>query len=222
MDREIRQIKEIYEDNRFLEEQKENKEVRHLRKVLFKLSGNLENKRTLFLGCGDGEECIPYFKRGAKIYGVDISKTLIENANTKLSGNFLVMDFKNIKIQNSFDLIISILSIHYSGNLEDSLRKVYGLLRPGGTCLIATTHPAHKMTRYNNGNYFVRGKKWYSWQGIKRFNYLFLIEDYVNNFSKIGFSLERMSEVFTPPEYRSPENKGSEKPIFTVYKIKKP
>lgn len=223
MEKDIRQIKSIYEKTGFLREQKENKEVEHLRKVLFSLTEDLDGKKILFIGCGDGEECVPYEKSGAKVYGIDISSSLITEAKLiNHSGKFMVGDFRDLTINNSFDIVLSILSLHYSGDLKSSLSKVYSLLKPGGTCIIATTHPTHKMISYNNGNYFRKGKVWYTWKGVKRFNYFYLIEDYINGFAKSNLFITKMIEVFTPVEFRSKENKKNENPIFTIYKVRKP
>ncbi len=223
MDRDVKQIESIYGSNTFLSEQKENKEVKHLRRVFFSLTKDLHGKRILFIGCGDGEESIQYSKCGATAYGVDISPLLIAEAkkNNPL-GKFMAGDFRNIAIKNSFDIVVSILSLHYSKDLNNSFSKIYTLLKPGGICLIATTHPTHKMVTYNNGNYFRKGKVWYEWKGLKRFNYFYLIEDYINGFAKSNFQIKEMLEVFTPVKFRSVENKNNENPIFTIYKIKKP
>lgn len=223
MEKDIQQIESIYGSTKFPREQKENKEVKHLRKVLFSFSKDLQGKRILFVGCGDGVETIRYGASGAKIYGIDISPSLVTQAraNNPL-GKFMIGDFRNISIRNSFDIVISILSLHYAKDLDNSLSKIYSLLKPGEICLIATTHPTHKMITYNNGNYFRKGKVWYEWKGIKRFNYFYLIEDYINGFAKNNFQIEGMVEVFTPIEFRSKENKNNANPIFTIYKIKKP
>jgi hypothetical protein len=37
---------------------------------------------------------------------------------------------------------------------------------------IVASHPVRKMIKYNKMNYFVKGKRYEIWRGIKRFNYL--------------------------------------------------
>ena len=46
--------------------------------TLYSLMPDLEGKSVLDLGCGSGERCIDYLKRGAvKVVGVDISEKML-------------------------------------------------------------------------------------------------------------------------------------------------
>lgn len=59
--------------------------------VLFSLLPDLEGKRVLDLGCGSGERCMDYIKRGASdVTGIDISEKMLavarnENSDKKIT-----------------------------------------------------------------------------------------------------------------------------------------
>lgn len=82
---------------KYFEKQTKYKVIQNLRKKVSGLLGEVKNKKILFAGCGDGRECIPTIKKGAKVIGIDISMNCIKLAEEnckKFSAHFLIMDFE--------------------------------------------------------------------------------------------------------------------------------
>ena len=86
--------------------------------TLFSLLPDLTGKRILDLGCGAGERCTDYLKRGAaRVTGIDISEKMlaaaqIENSDPDIT--YLKMPMEDIgSIDDTFDVVLSSLALHY-------------------------------------------------------------------------------------------------------------
>src|SRR5258708_23470253 len=58
-------------------------------RLAIKLLGDLKNKKILNIGCGAGEESIYLVQNGAKVWGTDLSKGMIE-VGKKLAKKFKI------------------------------------------------------------------------------------------------------------------------------------
>jgi 2-polyprenyl-3-methyl-5-hydroxy-6-metoxy-1,4-benzoquinol methylase len=107
---------------------------------MFTLAGQLQGKRLLEVGCGEGVVSVQLAHCGAQVTGVDISPTSIEVARRRaaLQGVDARFDVMNVVEEKSlgegcYDVIWCDLILHH---LVDSLDKVMGrirhALRPGG------------------------------------------------------------------------------------------
>tara|TARA_B100000508_G_scaffold39647_1_gene31083 strand:- start:3286 stop:4053 length:768 start_codon:yes stop_codon:yes gene_type:complete len=105
---------------------------------------DLSDKRVLCLGCGTGEECNHLNEVAQEIVGVDISEGLINYAKKSYPElEFHVMDMEKLDFEdNSFDYVYSSLVMHYVDSWTKTLSEVHRILRPGGTFLFSTHHPA--------------------------------------------------------------------------------
>ena len=195
----------------------------YVRKLVYASLGKLKNKKILFMGCGSGAECKDAINKDAKVFGIDVSERLIEMAKKNHpKAKFQVCDFEKTNFkENSFDIVVSIFSLMYKKNLKLTLKELNRILKKSGFILIVVPHPIRKMITYNKGNYFVKGKKWENWEGIERFNYYRLIEDYINEFVRSNFKIIALSE----PKPLKLNNKVSEKqlrhPHFLIFKLVK-
>ncbi len=57
------------------------------RSFCFHLLGNIEGKKILDLGCGDGDNAVFLAKKGAKVVAIDLSKEAINLTTAKIKGN---------------------------------------------------------------------------------------------------------------------------------------
>ncbi len=85
--------------------------------TLYELLPDLKGKRVLDLGCGTGERCIDYIKRGAaSVTGIDISEKMLaiaESENKNSSITYLKMPMEDIgSLEGEFDVAISSLALH--------------------------------------------------------------------------------------------------------------
>jgi magnesium-protoporphyrin O-methyltransferase len=109
------------------------------------LPADLSGKRLLDAGCGTGLLAIEAARRGAEVYAVDLSPTLIENARERLPQalagriDFAVGDMLAPE-QGDFDHIVAMDSlIHYE--LEDALNVVQGFASRARASVLFTFAP---------------------------------------------------------------------------------
>ena len=106
----------------------------------------VKGKQVLDLGCGYGWHCKYAAQMGAaRIVGIDGSRKMIETAlkrNPDEKIRYLVQDLETYEYpENTYDLVISNLVLHYIEHLEPIYRKVYGSLKEGGVFLFNIEHP---------------------------------------------------------------------------------
>ncbi len=111
------------------------------------IMNNINGAKVLDLGCGEGESLEYLFNKGAKeIWGLDISIEQIKKAQEsfpQFKDNFIVSPMeKEANIPNNyFDYIISIFSMGYSSDLNNTLKNAYNYLSDNGKLIISWTHP---------------------------------------------------------------------------------
>ncbi len=191
------EAKELYNKqcSEFSKKQTKYKENKHIRKMIKTNLGETKNKKILFAGCGEGSECYDYKK--AKTFGIDIRDKCIEIAMKNYPRTtFKISDMESTTFRNnSFNIIISIFSLMYKRNIIPVLKEFNRILDDNGEVVFAVPHPLRKMVKYNEMNYFVKGKHYEYWKGIKRFNYYRLFEDYIHSINKARFYLFRLFEL---------------------------
>jgi len=100
------------------------------------LLGNLDNKRVLELGCGTGWLSVILAKRGAMVYGIDISPESVRLAkyNAHIHGvsektNFRVMSAHDLDFEDgSFDLAYGLSFLHHV-DIEIVIQEIQRVLK---------------------------------------------------------------------------------------------
>jgi len=205
----------------------ETKGAIKLKRIVYETLGKVKNKNILFIGCGNGGECLPAIKAGANVIGIDLSERAIEiakNSYKKRDAKFYCMDFEKINFKtNFFEIIVSINSIMYKNkkDLIKLLKEFRRILKTKGTIIIAAPHPVRKMMKYNKMNYFVKGWRSEIWKGIKRIDYYLLFEDYSDVFIEANLRLIKIIEP--KPVKESPDTPDMELnyPHFVIFKLVK-
>ena len=105
---------------------------------------DLSESKVLCLGCGTGEECKHLDEKANEVIGVDISKGLINYAKQSYPDlQFHLMDMEKLGFEDkSFDYVYSSLVMHYVDSWTKTLSEIKRVLKPGGTFLFSTHHPA--------------------------------------------------------------------------------
>lgn len=120
-------------------------EKEHSKTVLKFLNSQKFEKPFSFLdvGCGNGwvVRKIVKLEKCKKAVGIDKSKNMIAKAKSKktLSNeNFFTTDILSWKYNGKFDYIFSMEALYYSSPMEQALKKIFRLLKPGGEFFCGT------------------------------------------------------------------------------------
>jgi ubiquinone/menaquinone biosynthesis C-methylase UbiE len=107
--------------------------------------------RVLDVCCGTGASALPAAKavgNGGRVIGVDLSENLLELAQQKAKalqlGNieFLKADMTELPFeQESFDAVIIVFGIFFVPDMEEQVRKLWRLVKPGGKLAVTTWGP---------------------------------------------------------------------------------
>lgn len=94
-------------------------------------------KKVLDLGCGQGRDCIYFFKNNFEVTGLDISDEAINFLKNEYGDiNWVLGDNRELSVFNdsSFDAVYSNLSLHYCTKSEfvKVVSSVFNILKPGG------------------------------------------------------------------------------------------
>lgn len=118
---------------------------------LLKQLGNLKNKKILDLGCGQGFFCRILAKENAIVTGVDLSESLIHIAKKypTYTIQYFVGSSENLSFleENSFDYVVSILSIGNMKNINQTFKEIYKILKQNGKFLFVIVHPCFRIPR---------------------------------------------------------------------------
>lgn len=178
----------------------------------------MNGKTVLDLGCGYGWHCKYAAQMGAlDILGIDSSKKMIETALAKNSDariRYKVCGLEEYTYpENTYDLVISNLVLHYIEDLENIYRKVHQTLKDGGCFLFNIEHPAftagvkEDWIYDGNGrprywaidNYYYPGERETNFLGCKVVKQHHTLTQILNPLLKCGFQMEAIEEAM-PPE----------------------
>lgn len=212
--------------------------------ALFSLLPDLKGKSVLDLGCGFGEHCKGFIKKGAaKVVGVDISEKMLEVAREENSDpriTYLNMAMEDIgSLEEHFDVVVSSLAFHYVEDFDGVVGKIYRLLNKDGEFIFSQEHPLNtcftrgsRWTFDENGekifanvsNYCVETENESTWfvDNVKRYHRMF--STIVNTLTDNGFEVKRLIEPIADEELlkKYPQFKDScHKPDFLLIKAVK-
>ena len=189
--------------------------------TLFSMMPDLNGKKVLDLGCGSGERCLDYLRLGAaSVTGIDISSKMLDAARKEHSDpkiTYINMAMEDIgSIDDTFDVVISSLALHYVDDFSGVAENVYRLLSDGGIFLFSQEHPlatcysgsGDRWTRDENGrklhvniaNYCVEKRNDSTWfvEGVQRYHRMF--STIVNTLANAGFRILQMAEPYPTEE----------------------
>lgn len=128
------------------------------RPAILAMVGNATGLRVLDAGCGGGAHAAILVEQGATLTGIDASAGLLEIARRRLDNRarFLVADLNEALpfADQSFDLIIASLVMHYLPDWSRSLSEFHRLLSPNGRFVFSTHHPFMDHHLAGGENYF--------------------------------------------------------------------
>lgn len=101
----------------------------------------------LDVGCGNGwvVRRIAQEKLCKKVIGIDKSKKMINQANKMKKSKkekFVNEDIQSWKYKGKFDYIFSMESLYYVDSIDESLKAIFQMLKPGGQFFCGTDYYA--------------------------------------------------------------------------------
>jgi ubiquinone/menaquinone biosynthesis C-methylase UbiE len=180
---------------------------------------NLNGKTILDIGCGTGQFAMYCIENGAsKVLGIDISRNMIDQAkkeNKHEKIDYICTPIEDLKLQNqTFDIIISSLAIHYIKNYSALIKKVSRLLNQDGEFTFSTEHPIVTARKEMNNwvkdkegnrlhwaldNYQEEGKREQHWYIDGVIKYHRTISTLINTIISNGLGLEKVIEPQSIP-----------------------
>jgi len=152
----------IYDDNVFFEKYSQmERSTKGLSgagewDTLQQLLPDFNGKRVLDLGCGFGWHCQYAIEHGAKaVTGVDVSEKMLTVAKEKTSSTirYIHMPIEEAAFdEQSFDVVISSLALHYIESFEQVARKVARCLVANGEFVFSVEHPV--FTAYGSQDWY--------------------------------------------------------------------
>ena len=116
-----------------------------------------KSKRVFDLGCGSGRHTVFFAKNGFDVYGMDNSRSGLEQTRDWLKKSRLRAQLKNASCykrfpyaDDSFDAIISVQVIHHAkiSDIRGCISEMRRVLKPGGIIFISV--PKNKKDRFRS------------------------------------------------------------------------
>lgn len=104
-----------------------------------------KTKEVLEIGIGTGQATTPFLEKGCRITAVELGTKLAAFSREKFAGyhniQIIQSDFMQCNLpENSYDLIYSATAFHWLPQ-KQRCKRVYDLLKPGGTVALFWNHP---------------------------------------------------------------------------------
>ncbi|QLH81661.1 class I SAM-dependent methyltransferase [Halosimplex pelagicum] len=128
--------------------------------TLDELLPDLDGKRVLDAGCGDGTHAAALADRGADVVGVDASEGMVATAREHYGDRDRVA-FRHADLtegldslaDDRFDLVLCQHVCSHVADLGPVAAAFARLVRPGGSVVLSTHHPFHEFLVVRDGSY---------------------------------------------------------------------
>lgn len=163
-------------------------------------------RNALDVGCGEGRFCRMLRREGLETTGVEPAKALRAAAQARdPGGRYLDARAEDLPFADeSFDLVVSYLTLIDIDGIEDAINEMARVLRPGGSLLIANLNSfntAGRWRRHDDGtlhfvldDYLVERAEWVGWRGISIRNWHRPFSRYMQLLLATGLQLRHFDE----------------------------
>jgi len=165
--------------------------------AMFEILGNISGKKILDLGCGEGYNARIMAKKGAKVWGVDFSKKMIDFAiqkekKDKLGIVYHPADAYNLKMfkNNTIDIVVCFMALQDIRDYQKAIKEAYRVLLKSGRFLFSIPHPCFETTEKQNYKRKLKDK-------LKEEMIHFKVKDYFNAHSyTVPWKMKRLTQHF--------------------------
>jgi SAM-dependent methyltransferase len=166
-------------------------------------------RRVLDAGCGAGRLSAWLVEQGAEVLGVDASPEMIRLARERVPGaTFAVADLgERLPYEDdSFDLAVASLVMHYLRDWVPTLCELRRVLRPEGAFVLSTHQPSMDVELADSNDYFAIELLHDRWTvGGREYEVRFWhrpLSAMFRAFKEAGFVVDELSEPQPLPECR--------------------
>ena len=182
------------------------------RPATLSLLPEVKGKRVLDAACGPGVYSEWLLAHGAEVVAIDASPKMIELARRRLGGAVEIRQADLSKpltfLRNeSFDIVLSSLTLHYVKDWGSTMAEFYRVLRPGGCFVLSVGHPFFDYTYFKSEKYFeteLVGSEWKGFEGVKVYMPTFRrsLEESLNPLIEADFCIDRILEPRPTEEFK--------------------
>lgn len=198
------------------------------RPATLSLLPDVKEKRVLDAACGPGVYSEWLLANGANVVAVDVSPKMIELTRRRVGSAADVRQADLSKpltflSNESFDIVLSSLTLHYIKDWDSTFAEFFRVLRPGGCFVFSVGHPFFDYTYFKSEKYFeteLVGSEWKGFDGVKVYMPTFRrsLEETLNPLLEARFCIDRILEPRPTEEFRraDPEDyeELSQRPSF--------
>lgn len=132
-----------------------------LHRLILQFSDGIQNKTVLDAGCGEGRLSRLLADHGAKVTGVDVSRTMIQEGKRieeqeKKGIEYFVQDLtKPIKLyqkNKKYDIVISNLVLFNIRDLNTVVKNISRVTKENGLFIFSIVHPCFNSNKYQRFN----------------------------------------------------------------------
>ena len=165
------------------------------------LMPDVQGKSILDAACGPGKYAEILIAKGALVTGFDISPRMIALAKQRnpQAGHFFVHNLAqpfHMFPNESFDVVLCALALHYVPNWNATIREFARVLRPNGCLVISIEHPFFEFTFFKSKLYFEVESVKCTWKGfgkpIEVNSYRRSLQDCIAPLTDNGFYIDKL------------------------------
>lgn len=232
-DRVIQAYNQLADDYEFNVDQRSIYNTEYERPEMVKqMPSNLNNLSVLDAGCAAGWYTSQLIREGATVTAIDISPKMVEatkrRVNDKAKVLCLSLEEELPFEDNSFNLIISSLVLHYIKDWQLTLKEFHRILKPGGKLLFSVHHPSMDVKLSKENDYFSHEliiDQWERDEKIIDMPFYRKPMQSIINYTLSYFTLDSLIEPQPTVEFQKRDPKGYHKlmttPHFLIIKASK-